>query len=67
MTKKEVYIKSRDVAYVLDISPDDVVEMARHNILPAEKVGRYWQYPLSAVLKCKDRLKKKKRSKKAGK
>ena len=45
MTEKDdVLLNSKDVARVLDLSPDTVNEFARKNILPAFKKGRQWRF-----------------------
>lgn len=42
-------LRSRDVAHLLDISPDEVSELAVKKQLKAEKVGRFWRYKLEDV------------------
>ena len=37
-------LNSREVAYMLDLSPDTVNEFARKSILPAFKKGRQWRF-----------------------
>ncbi len=37
-------LNSREVAKILDLSPDTVNEFARKNILPAFKNGRQWRF-----------------------
>ncbi len=37
-------LNSRDVARLLDMSPDAVNEYARKQILPAFKAGRQWRF-----------------------
>lgn len=45
MTEKDdVLLNSKDVARVLDLSPDTVNEFARKSILPAFKKGRQWRF-----------------------
>ena len=46
-------LRSKDVAHVLDCSPDDVIELARKGHLPAYKVGRFWRFKEKEVLKYK--------------
>ena len=36
------YLGSKDVAWILDLSPDDVVELARKQKLLGTKKGRFW-------------------------
>ena len=43
-------LRSRDVAHLLDISPDEVSELALRKELKAEKVGRLWRYKLEDVM-----------------
>ncbi len=37
-------LTSRDVAHILDMSPDDVIELVRRGKLKATKKGRRWHY-----------------------
>lgn len=37
-------LRSKDVAHILDMSPDDVIHLARKGKLRATKVGKCWQY-----------------------
>jgi len=37
-------LKSKEVAEILDCSPDAVNELARKNVLPAFKRGRQWRF-----------------------
>jgi excisionase family DNA binding protein len=40
----EGILNSKDVAQILDLSPDTVNEFARKSILPAFKMGRQWRF-----------------------
>jgi len=42
--RDDVLLNSREVAYILDLSPDTVNEFARKSILPAFKKGRQWRF-----------------------
>jgi excisionase family DNA binding protein len=42
--KYDILLNSREVAFLLDLSPDTVNELARRNILPAFKKGRQWRF-----------------------
>lgn len=55
--KSEVLL-SRDVAYLLDCSPDEVVDLAKKGRLPGVKQGKFWRFRRSDVMVYK-RLKKK--------
>jgi len=37
-------LNSREVAEILDCSPDTVNELARKSVLPAFKKGRQWRF-----------------------
>ena len=37
-------LNSKEVAEILDCSPDSVNELARRSILPAFKKGRQWRF-----------------------
>ena len=42
--KDNILLNSREVAFLLDLSPDTVNELARRSILPAFKKGRQWRF-----------------------
>ncbi len=42
--KEDILLNSREVAFLLDLSPDTVNEFARRNIIPAFKKGRQWRF-----------------------
>ncbi len=42
--REEELLTSREVARILDLSPDTVNEFARKNILPAFKKGKQWRF-----------------------
>ncbi len=42
--KEEVLLNSRQVAALLELSPDTVNELARKSILPGVKRGRQWRF-----------------------
>ena len=44
MEREEAVLNSKDVARILDMSPDTVNEYARKSILPAFKKGRQWRF-----------------------
>lgn len=44
MPNSEVLLRSKDVAWILDCSPDAVIELARTRKLKATKKGRFWRY-----------------------
>ena len=35
---------SKDVAHILDMSPDDVAQLVRKGKLRATKIGKHWKY-----------------------
>ena len=41
---EDTLLNSKEVAELLDCSPDTVNELARKNILPAFKRGRQWRF-----------------------
>ena len=47
--KSEVLF-SRDVAYLLDCSPGEVLDMARSGQLPAVKQGKFWRFNRADVM-----------------
>jgi len=42
--REEDLLNSKQVAVILDLSPDTVNEFARKNILPAFKKGKQWRF-----------------------
>ena len=42
--RDDAILNSKDVALILDLSPDTVNEFARKSILPAFKKGRQWRF-----------------------
>ena len=42
--KVDILLNSKEVAEILDCSPDTVNELARKSVLPAFKKGRQWRY-----------------------
>jgi len=42
-------LRSKDVAHILDISPDDVIDIARRGHLKGRKDGRFWRFTLKDV------------------
>jgi excisionase family DNA binding protein len=44
MEMDDSLLNSREVAQILDLSPDTVNEFARRSLLPAVKRGRQWRF-----------------------
>ena len=44
MERDDALLNSKDVARILDLSPDTVNEYARKSILPGTKKGRQWRF-----------------------
>jgi excisionase family DNA binding protein len=42
--RDDTYMNSKEVAQILDVSPDTVNELARKHVLPAFKQGRQWRF-----------------------
>ncbi len=53
MTSQEGLLRSKDVAHILDCSPDDVIELARRGKLVAIKQGRFWRFRQNDVMNYK--------------
>ena len=60
--KEERILRSKDVAYILDCSPDDVIELAKSGDIKAVKEGRFWKFRQSDVMEYKKRMEQKKKS-----
>jgi excisionase family DNA binding protein len=54
--KDEVLLNSKEVAEILDLSPDTVNELARKSVLPAHKRGRQWRFRKRDVISYKREL-----------
>ena len=54
--KDDVLLNSKEVARLLDLSPDTVNEFARKSILPAFKKGRQWRFRRRDVASYKRQL-----------
>ena len=52
----EKLLRARDVAHILDCSPDDVYPLINTGKLKASKVGRLWKFRLEDVMSCKERM-----------
>lgn len=52
----EILLNSKQVAQMLDLSPDTVNEMARKSVLPAFKRGRQWRFRKRDVASLKRQL-----------
>jgi excisionase family DNA binding protein len=44
MSEGKALLRSKDVAHILDCSPDDVIELARSGKIKAQKQGRFWRF-----------------------
>ena len=58
MDKVGMLLNSKEVAHILDCSPDDVLLLAHRGKLKATKVGRFWRYRREDVSAYKRRMKK---------
>jgi excisionase family DNA binding protein len=63
MQMKSEVLFYRDVAYLLDCSPDEVLNLARTGRLPGVKQGKFWRFNRADVMvymrlqkKAKERL-----------
>ena len=58
MASSKDLLRSKDVAHILDCSPDDVIELARKKKLKGTKTGRFWRFRPEDVMAYKKRRKK---------
>ena len=56
LDRDDIYLNSKEVAQILDVSPDTVNEFARKSILPAFKKGRQWRFRRRDVASFKRQL-----------
>jgi excisionase family DNA binding protein len=54
--RDDILLNSREVAVLLDLSPDTVNEFARRNMLPAFKKGRQWRFRKRDIVSFKRHL-----------
>jgi len=55
--KDDLLLNSREVAFLLDLSPDTVNELARRSVIPAFKKGRQWRFRKRDITLFKRQLK----------
>jgi excisionase family DNA binding protein len=58
MDKEKLFLRSKDVAQLLDCSPDDIYGVISKGEMPAIKRGRYWLFRYEDVVAYKEREKK---------
>ena len=56
MDRDDAILNSKDVARILDLSPDTVNEYARKSILPGFKKGRQWRFRKRDITSVKRQL-----------
>lgn len=56
MAEEEKLLKSKDVAHILDCSPDDVHLLVHRGDLKGTKVGRFWRYCQEDVMEYKRKM-----------
>jgi hypothetical protein len=44
MDKERTFLNSKEVAHILDCSPDDIHVLVQRGDLKATKEGRFWRY-----------------------
>jgi hypothetical protein len=49
VAKKDNLLRSKDVAHILNLPPDDVIYLARKGKLRGIKEGKYWKFRLRDV------------------
>ena len=49
-------LRSKHVAHILDLSPDDVVVLARKGKIRAKKMGKVWKFRYTDVMKYRKRV-----------
>lgn len=50
VNKKAESLRSRDVAYILDVSPNHVIDLVHRRKLEATKRGKFWRFRLRDVM-----------------
>ena len=54
-------LRSKDVAMIIDCSPDDVYDLVEKGEIKGLKKGRFWRFNLDSVMLYKRRLARRKR------
>ena len=58
MDKEKTFLNSKEVAQILDCSPDDIHVLVQRGELQATKEGRFWRYRPADVEAYKRKLSK---------
>jgi len=58
MAEEKKLLRSKDVAHILNCSPDDVITIARGGKLRAVKDGRFWKFRYADVMAYKKEIEK---------
>lgn len=56
MAEEKQLLNSKDVAHILDCSPDDVHLLVHRGELKGTKSGRFWRYRLEDVMEYKRKM-----------
>jgi len=56
MERDDAILNSKEVAQILDMSPDTVNEYARKSLLPGFKKGRQWRFRRRDIVSFKRQL-----------
>jgi excisionase family DNA binding protein len=56
LDRDDILLNSKEVAEILDLSPDTVNELARKSALPAFKTGRQWRFRRRDIVSFKRQL-----------
>lgn len=59
MGNNYTFLTSKDVAHLLDCSPDDVAQLAKRGDLEARKKGRFWRFRPEDVTDYKSQVEQK--------
>ncbi len=55
MEKQKLFLRSKEVAVILDCSPDDLYNVISSGDMPAFKRGKFWLFRYEDVMAYKDR------------
>ncbi len=58
MEHEKVFLRSKDVAQILDCSPDDVYQVLQKGAMPAIKKGKFWLFRYEDVMAYKEQEEK---------
>jgi len=57
---KHRLLSAKEAAILMDVSPDDVTELARRGEIPGQRKGRFWKFIWRDVVLARNRINRRK-------